>query len=297
MTADNIVGLDHLGAAGRSTWSRHCCSPRGSDVRRQLAPAHRLHRGGRRHRLPARHYMAKVYGDGEKAPGDRVFRPDRARDLPRLRRRPEERAALDDLRVLAARRSASSSFLVLYALQRLQGHLPLNPDRRAAASCPHLSFNTAVSFLTNTNWQNYAGESTMWHLTQMAGLAVQNFVSAAAGMAVAGRADPRPRRAGGRTTLGNFWVDLIRTTTRILLPLAFVVRARAREPGRDPELPRLHDASRPSRAQTQTDPGRPDREPGCDQAARQERRRLLQRELRAPVREPERRSRTSSRSG
>src|SRR5581483_3999032 len=76
------------------------------------------------------------------------------------------------------------SVLILYAQLRLQGHLPLNPDGQKAVK-PSLSFNTAVSFLTNTNWQNYSGESTMAHLSQMAGLAFHNFVSAAAGAAVA----------------------------------------------------------------------------------------------------------------
>ncbi len=100
--------------------------------------------------------------------------------------------------------------------------LPLNPTD--VGDVPEaLAFNTAVSFVTNTNWQNYAGESTMSHLTQMAGLAVQNFVSAAVGMAVAValiRGLARRRCA----TIGNFWVDLVRGTVRVLLPL--VVRRR-----------------------------------------------------------------------
>jgi K+-transporting ATPase ATPase A chain len=86
---------------------------------------------------------------------------------------------------------------------------------------PHLSFNTAVSFMTNTNWQSYGGETTLSHLTQMVGLTVQNFVSAAAGMAVMAaliRGLARRRAA----TIGNFWVDLTRTTLRVLLPLSFV---------------------------------------------------------------------------
>jgi K+-transporting ATPase ATPase A chain len=113
------------------------------------------------------------------------------------------------------------SFVVLYALIRLQGSLPFNPTGMAAPD-PHLAFNTAVSFMTNTNWQSYGGEATLSHLTQMVGLSVQNFVSAAGGMAVLAafiRGLAR-RRAG---TLGNFWVDLTRTTIRILLPLSFVV--------------------------------------------------------------------------
>jgi len=112
------------------------------------------------------------------------------------------------------------SFLVVYGVQRLQGRLPFNPtDMKAVA--PHLSFNTAISFMTNTNWQAYAGESTMSHLTQMAALAVQNFVSAAAGMAVMA-AFIRGLARRQANTIGNFWVDLTRTTVRVLLPLSFV---------------------------------------------------------------------------
>ncbi len=110
--------------------------------------------------------------------------------------------------------------LSLYLLQRVQDVLPLNPQSLAAVS-PDSSFNTAVSFATNTNWQGYSGETTMSYLTQMIGLTVHNFVSAAAGMAVLValiRGFAR-RRA---QTIGNFWVDLVRTTLYILLPLAFV---------------------------------------------------------------------------
>src|SRR5581483_41214 len=110
------------------------------------------------------------------------------------------------------------SGLVLYVQLRLQGHLPLNPDHMKAVP-PALSFNTAMSFLTNTNWQNYSGESTMAHLTQMAGLAVHNFVSAAVGATVA-VALIRGLVRRQSDTLGNFWVDLTRTTTRLLLPIA-----------------------------------------------------------------------------
>jgi potassium-transporting ATPase potassium-binding subunit len=111
--------------------------------------------------------------------------------------------------------------LLLYLIQRLQGHLFLNPDHMKAVPA-HLSLNTASSFITNTNWQFYGGESTMSYLTQMAGLAVQNFVSAAVGMAVlAAIVRGIARRSGG--TLGNFWVDLYRSLVYILLPLAVVV--------------------------------------------------------------------------
>ena len=111
--------------------------------------------------------------------------------------------------------------LVLYLLQRTQAALPLNPTGLANVS-PEVSFNTAVSFATNTNWQAYGGETTMSHLTQMLGLAVQNFVSAATGMAVL---VAFIRGFTRRTTegLGCFWVDLTRTTLYVLLPLSFVL--------------------------------------------------------------------------
>jgi K+-transporting ATPase ATPase A chain len=110
---------------------------------------------------------------------------------------------------------------LLYALQRLQGHLFLNPDHLAAVP-PHIALNTTASFVTNTNWQYYGGESTMSYLTQMAGLAVQQFVSAAVGMAVLAAV---VRGLARRTSseLGNFWVDLYRSTVYILLPLTLVL--------------------------------------------------------------------------
>ncbi len=110
--------------------------------------------------------------------------------------------------------------LAVYALQRLQGVLPLNPAGLGAVS-PDSSFNTAVSFATNTNWQGYGGETTMSYLTQMLALTVQNFVSAATGMAVAA-ALIRGFARRSAETIGNFWVDLTRTTLYILLPLSFV---------------------------------------------------------------------------
>jgi potassium-transporting ATPase potassium-binding subunit len=113
------------------------------------------------------------------------------------------------------------SVLVVYALQRLQGILPLNPQHFAAAS-PDLSFNTAVSFATNTNWQSYGGETTLSYLTQMVALTVQNFVSAAAGMAVL-IAFIRALARKQTTNLGNFWVDLTRGTLYILLPLSIIL--------------------------------------------------------------------------
>lgn len=110
------------------------------------------------------------------------------------------------------------SVLFLYLLQRVQGHLPLNPAHVGSVGSP-LAWNTAVSFVTNTNWQNYAGESTMSTLTQMAGLTVQNFVSAAVGIAVA-VALIRGLVRRRSSTLGSFWVDLTRTVVRILLPIS-----------------------------------------------------------------------------
>jgi potassium-transporting ATPase potassium-binding subunit len=110
--------------------------------------------------------------------------------------------------------------VVLYALQRLQGHLFLNPEHFKGVPS-HISFNTAASFLTNTNWQFYAGESTMSFLTQMAGLAVQNFVSAAVGIAVM-VALFRGFSRRSSATVGNFWRDLYRGLVYVLLPIAIV---------------------------------------------------------------------------
>ncbi len=112
-------------------------------------------------------------------------------------------------------------FLSLYALQRLQNVLPLNP-RGFDAVAPDLAFNTSLSFITNTNWQNYSGETTMSHLTQMLGLTVHNFLSAATGLAMA-FALARGFSRATSPTVGNFWVDMTRATLYILLPLAVVV--------------------------------------------------------------------------
>ncbi|MGH8907437.1 MAG: potassium-transporting ATPase subunit KdpA [Egibacteraceae bacterium] len=165
-------------------------------------------------------YMANVFGaPGRRAPGDRVFGP-----VERLVYRvigadpkQEQRWQTYAFSLLAF---SLCSVLLLYVLQRVQAWLPVNPTN--APNVPEaLSFNTAVSFTTNTNWQNYAPESTVGHLTQMAGLAVQNFVSAAVGIAVAialVRGLTRRRSA----TIGNFWVDLTRACVRVLVPIAFV---------------------------------------------------------------------------
>jgi K+-transporting ATPase ATPase A chain len=113
---------------------------------------------------------------------------------------------------------------VTYAIERLQGFLPLNPQHLPGVE-PALAFNTAASFITNTNWQSYSGETTMSYLTQMAGLAWHNFTSAASGIAVAlavARGFTRTPGPEGPKTLGNFWVDLLRATLYVLLPLSLL---------------------------------------------------------------------------
>ncbi|MDP8997037.1 MAG: potassium-transporting ATPase subunit KdpA, partial [Pseudomonadota bacterium] len=112
-------------------------------------------------------------------------------------------------------------FVVLYGLMRLQSFLPLNPQSFAAVP-EALSFNTAMSFVTNTNWQAYSGESTMSHFVQMAGFTVHNFLSAATGIALA-VAFTRAFVRSSATTIGNFWDDLVKSTIHILLPLSIIV--------------------------------------------------------------------------
>jgi K+-transporting ATPase ATPase A chain len=113
-----------------------------------------------------------------------------------------------------------AGIVVLYLMQRLQGMLPLNPQAFGGLT-PDLSWNTAVSFATNTNWQSYGGETTMSYLTQMTGLAVQNFVCAASGMAVMA-ALVRGIARKQSSSIGNFWVDMTRSTLYVLLPLSIV---------------------------------------------------------------------------
>jgi K+-transporting ATPase ATPase A chain len=112
------------------------------------------------------------------------------------------------------------SMLVLYFVQRFQGHLPFNPQKLAAVA-PDLAFNTAASFTTNTNWQNYAGETTMSYFTQMTGLAYHNFVSAAVGIVLA-IAFIRGIARREKETIGNFWVDLVRCCLWVLLPASLI---------------------------------------------------------------------------
>jgi K+-transporting ATPase ATPase A chain len=113
------------------------------------------------------------------------------------------------------------SMIVLYLMERLQGFLPFNPQNFGAVNPAHVAFNTAASFTTNTNWQAYAGESTMSYFTQMAGLAYHNFVSAATGIALA-IAFIRGIARRQKETIGNFWVDLVRSCLWVLLPFCVV---------------------------------------------------------------------------
>ena len=163
-------------------------------------------------------YMWKVYRGG-KAPGDRLFLPveHAIYRLCGVDPEGEQRWNIYALSLLAF---SLAGVLLSYLFLRLQGHLPFNPDHMKGVA-PALSFNTAISFLTNTNWQAYGGESTMSHLSQMFALVVQQFLSAAVGMAVAVafiRALIRRRS----TTMGSFWVDVVRSTTRVLLPISFI---------------------------------------------------------------------------
>jgi K+-transporting ATPase ATPase A chain len=164
-------------------------------------------------------YMARVY-QGERVLLDRVLGP-----VERLLYRLAGVSPTDEqpwsAYALSLLAFSAGSVVLVYAIQRLQVLLPGNPAGMGEVS-PHLAFNTAISFVTNTNWQSYGGESTMSYLTQMLALGSQNFLSAAAGMAVLMpliRAFARQEQTG----LGNFWVDLVRGTLYILLPLAMLV--------------------------------------------------------------------------
>ncbi|HUI88684.1 MAG TPA: potassium-transporting ATPase subunit KdpA [Anaerolineales bacterium] len=168
---------------------------------------------------PLGSFMARVY-QGQKTFLDPVFGPVE-RLLYRLAGVHADQEMNWKVYAIALMAFNVLGLLVVYALQRLQGFLPLNPQGFGAVS-PDSSWNTAVSFATNTNWQGYGGETTMSYLTQMTALTVQNFVSAATGMAAAvGLIRGLARHTTDK--IGNFWVDLTRTTLYILLPLAFVL--------------------------------------------------------------------------
>jgi K+-transporting ATPase ATPase A chain len=163
-------------------------------------------------------YMARVY-EGQPIWLDRLFGPIE-RAIYRLCGVREQEEMGWKRYGMATLVFSAAGFFLLYALQRLQAYLPLNPQGFGAVS-PDLAFNTATSFITNTNWQAYGGETTMSYFTQMIGLTVQNFVSAATGMAVL-VALIRGLARKSSETIGNFWVDLVRSTIYILLPLSFI---------------------------------------------------------------------------
>lgn len=168
---------------------------------------------------PLGHYMARIFSGKATfltpalAPVERQFY-----GLAGIDRSKEQTWLQYTLAMLAF---SAAGFVLLYAIQRLQAYLPLDPQGFAGVP-PDLAFNTSVSFVTNTNWQAYAGESTMSHLVQMAGLTVHNFLSAATGIALA-LALTRAFARSGSMTVGNFWVDLTRGVLYVLLPLSILV--------------------------------------------------------------------------
>ncbi|WP_428426851.1 potassium-transporting ATPase subunit KdpA [Pararhizobium sp.] len=164
-------------------------------------------------------YMTRVFG-GERTLLSPLFAPIE-RGLYRLSGTSEKEEQHWTSYVFSLLLFNLAGFAVLYALQRFQGFLPFNPAGMMAVG-PELSFNTATSFVANTNWQNYGGESTMSYLVQMAGLTVQNFASAATGMAIAVALIRGFARASGKS-IGNFWVDMTRATLYILLPICIVL--------------------------------------------------------------------------
>ena len=179
---------------------------------------------------------------------------------------------------------AAVAIVAGYVVLRLQDVLPLNQGGIPPMS-PDLAFNTSVSFETNTNWQNYSGETGATYLTQAAMLAVRNFTSAATGLAVA-IALFRGLTRRSASTLGNYWVDLTRGILYLLLPISLVgaiVLVWQGVPADVGSHPDRHDPAGRGSAHR----ARPGRLAGVDQGAGQQRRRLLQRQLRAPVREPD----------
>lgn len=164
-------------------------------------------------------YMARVYQGEPTLPG-RILRPVERFIYRLLGIQPQQEMTWKSY-VVAVLLFSGLGVLFLYLLQRVQGVLPLNPQGFGAVS-PDSAFNTAASFVTNTNWQGYSGETTMSYLSQMLGMTVQNFVSAATGMAVL-IAFIRGLTRHSASTIGNFWVDLVRSVLYVLLPLAVLV--------------------------------------------------------------------------
>jgi len=164
-------------------------------------------------------YMARVFS-GEKTFFDPVARPVE-RLLYRVTGVDEKHEMRWTEYAFAMLLFSAVSMVVLYAMQRLQGYLPFNPQKFGAVNPAHVAFNTAASFTTNTNWQAYSGENTMSYFTQMAGLAFHNFASAATGIALA-IAFIRGIARRQMKTIGNFWVDLVRSCLWILLPVSII---------------------------------------------------------------------------
>jgi K+-transporting ATPase ATPase A chain len=164
-------------------------------------------------------YMARVFS------GERTFFDPVARPVERLLYRVTGVDEKHEMRwteyAFAMLLFSGVSMLLLYLMQRVQGYLPFNPQKFGAVTPVHVAFNTAASFTTNTNWQAYSGESTMSYFTQMAGLAYHNFVSAATGIALA-IAFIRGIARRQSQTIGNFWVDLVRSCLWILLPVSIL---------------------------------------------------------------------------
>jgi K+-transporting ATPase ATPase A chain len=168
--------------------------------------------------VPLGRYMARVF-EGERTLLSPVLQPVET-FLYRVAGVDEKREQHWTTYTVAMLLFNAAGFLLLYALLRLQGLLPLNPADMSAVPAD-LAFNTAVSFTSNTNWQNYGGESTLSYFSQMVGLTTQNFVSASTGIALAIALVRAFARASGNT-VGNFWVDLTRCTLYVLLPLAAI---------------------------------------------------------------------------
>jgi K+-transporting ATPase ATPase A chain len=169
--------------------------------------------------IPLSSYITSVYAGGDNFLSP-VLRPVE-RGFYRLAGVDEKREQSAFIYAIALIAFSIAGFLSLYALQRLQNVLPLNPQGFDAVGSD-LAFNTSISFITNTTWQNYGGETTMSHLTQMLGLTTHNFLSAATGLAVA-FALVRAFARSAATTVGNFWVDVTRVSLYILLPIAIII--------------------------------------------------------------------------
>ena len=235
--------------------------------------------------IPLGNYMAAVY-TGERTFMDRILGgPERL--LYRVMRVDTGRGMDWKAYARSLILFSLAGWLLLYFFLRTQtlwNWTGLNPLGFHSAPA-NVTFNTTSSFLTNTNWQYYGGETTMTYFSQMAGLAVQNFLSAAVGISVA---IALIRGIIGRSgkSLGNFWQDMIRTVLYILLPLSIIVALVLVWQGVDPELHHLPDRARCDRPHA-VDRHGPGGLAGSDQAAGHQRRRLLQRQLRAPLREPD----------